>query len=181
MRPRARQPPRDILNIVTLDKPLKSSERKKPITTIVLHSTAGKSATSSIAWMRVPGVMASYHYIIERNGTIYKCVPTGRKAWHAGKSIGPGGKDVNQYSIGISFANRNDGIEEITTAQLKAATSLVDALKTAYPTIEWITTHRLVSWGRKTDPREFDFLSFSKGLPQPLKAWRDKPQHPWND
>ena len=119
--------------------------------------------------MQLKGVMASYHYIIERDGEVTKCVPTGRKAWHAGKSVGPEGSDVNRYSIGIAFANLNDGNEVITAKQWDAARQLCIRLKEAYP-IEWITTHYGISYPRKTDPRGFNLELFAKGLAK-VKTW----------
>lgn len=150
--------------------------RNGSVTTIVLHSTAGGSATGSISWLRKIGL--SYHYIIERDGSRHKLVPASSVAFHAGKSIGPNGSNVNNYSIGISFANLNDGKEKITDAQIEAARQLVRELTAVYPSIEFITTHRLISWRRKTDPRRFDFVSFTAGLG--LKAWRQSEDHPWN-
>ena len=153
-----------ILNIRTIANWLKSSSRKgREVSTIVLHATAGGTAKSSIAYMMRQAVAASYHYIIERDGTIFKCVPTSRKAWHAGKSEGPQGRDVNPYSIGIAFANLNDGKELITPKQIEACRELVDDLATAYP-IRWITTHYGVSYPRKTDPRRFDLFAFRESL-----------------
>lgn len=153
-----------ILNIRTIANWLKSSSRNgREVSTIVIHATAGKSAKSSISYMLREGVAASYHYLIERDGTIYKCVPTSKKAWHAGKSEGPQGKDVNPYSIGIAFANLNDGKELITPAQIASCKALCEALCEAYP-IRWITTHYGVSYPRKTDPRRFDLFAFVETL-----------------
>jgi N-acetylmuramoyl-L-alanine amidase len=150
---------------------LKSSARPRGVrvNTIVLHATAGKSAASSIRYMRLPEVAASYHYIIERDGEVTKCVPVERKAWHAGKSVGPEGSDVNRYSIGIAFANLNDGNEVITAKQWDAARSLCIRLKEAYP-IEWVVTHYGISYPRKTDPRGFNLELFAKGLAK-VKTW----------
>jgi N-acetylmuramoyl-L-alanine amidase len=160
------------MNIEVLDKPLASRRRRAPITTIVLHSTAGGSATSSIAWLRKIGL--SYHYVIERDGTIYKCVPTGREAFHAGRSVGPSGSGVNRYSIGIAFANYNNG-EALTDAQLQAHRELVNTLWGVIPTIRYITTHRICSWKRKTDPKGYDprehFLF--------TRLWRAGDHQPW--
>ena len=129
---------------------LASRARTAPITTIVLHSTDGWSAASSISWLRE--IRLSYHYIIERDGEVTKCVPLSRVAFHAGKSTGPQGKDVNPYSVGISFANRESKKEKITDNQIRAMRELVTELKAAVSSIIWIPTHYWVSPGRKTDP-----------------------------
>ena len=141
---------------------LKSSSRNgRSVTGIILHATAGHSAESSISWLKRDGVDASYHYIIEDDGVITKCVPTSRKAWHAGKSFGPEGNDVNPCTIGIAFANINDGREPYTDAQLNACAVLIGVLKDAFP-LTWIATHHGVAPTRKNDPKGFDLPTFSR-------------------
>lgn len=148
-----------------------SSRDGDKITTIVYHSTAGAGAISSIKYLlkkllnRNPDDDASYHFLIERDGSIIKTVPIERKAWHAGKSLGPEGPNVNTYSIGIAFANKNDGYEPITRAQIMAALQLTDALVVAYPTIRHLTTHFGISHPRKSDPRLFKLEDFWMQLP----------------
>lgn len=141
---------------------LASRKRRKAITTIVLHATGGDSATGAIDWLRKIGL--SYHYVIARDGTVTKCVPTSREAFHAGVSVGPGGNDVNAYSIGISLANRNDGHQEYTQLQYWAVDDLIEELKPAIPTIRYVTTHYAISPGRKTDPVGFDTTRVRNGL-----------------
>jgi len=136
--------------ITTLKKWLESRERKHTITTIVVHGTSGKSASSSIEWLKQIGL--SYHYVIERDGSITKCVPYSRVAFHAGKSEGPNGSNVNNYSIGISFANMEDGKEKISTAQYDSLYMLIVQLKREIPAIRFLTTHYAISPGRKSDP-----------------------------
>lgn len=143
-------------------------------TTVVLHATAGKSAMSSIAWLRKIGL--SYHFIIERDGTIYKLVPLSKQAFHAGVSVGPNGRNCNRYSFGVAFANTNDG-EKITDAQESACEELIWVLKGAHPTLEYITTHRLISPGRKTDPKGYDFIPLAKR--SKLRPWRKTASHSW--
>lgn len=137
---------------------LPTRARRRDPSTVVIHATAGGSATSSISWLQKIGL--SYHYIIERNGTVYKCAPISRVAFHAGKSFGPEGPNVNDYSIGIALANRNDG-EPYTQAQMDALRDLLAAIKT--PGLTWITTHYLIAPGRKNDPKGFPFKEFVKG------------------
>jgi N-acetyl-anhydromuramyl-L-alanine amidase AmpD len=146
------------LRITDLREWLPSRARQHPVTTIVAHATAGASATSSIAWLYrlardlIRGNEASYHYIIERDGSVTKCVPITRVAFHAGRSVGPNGPNVNNYSIGIAFANRNDGIERVTPAQESAFYALVTEIRKTCPMLIWVVTHYQISPGRKTDP-----------------------------
>ncbi len=138
------------MNIITVNKWLPTRARKKPISTIVLHGTAGASALSSISWLRFIGL--SYHYVIERDGTIYKAAPISRVAFHAGTSNGPEGNNVNDYSIGIAFANMENGVEPITEAQLTACHLLIRELVGSEPSIKWLTRHKDIAPKRKTDP-----------------------------
>lgn len=136
--------------ITNLKNWLSSRARRRPATTIVLHATDGASASSSISWLRQIGL--SYHFVIERNGDIAKCVPVGRVAFHAGESNGPDGVNVNAYSVGIAFANRESKGEKLTAAQIDACANLVHELSVKEPTIKHLTTHYAISPGRKTDP-----------------------------
>lgn len=147
--------------------------KRKP-SLVVLHASAGASAMSSISWLRKIGL--SYHYIIARDGTVHKLVPTSRVAYHAGKSVGPEGSGCNEYSIGICFANKNNG-EKVTAAQEKAVRELLEALTQAIPALKYISTHRLVSWRRKTDPYRYDFRLLAKE--SGLTPWRQSESHGW--
>lgn len=149
---------------------LNSRARTVSVTTIVFHATAGKSGASSISWLRQIGL--SYHYVIERDGRITKAVPVSRVAFHAGKSVGPNGPNVNAYSIGIAFANLDDGKEAITPAQLTAAHWLVLQIVKELKDVRFVTTHKRISPGRKMDPRLFNASEFVASLGETeLEAW----------
>lgn len=168
-----------IPNIEILVPPLPRRRRSKKITTIVLHATAGGTALSSISHLRNVG--NSYHYIIERDGKIYKCVPTDRDAFHSGVSDGPQGPDVNLYSIGISLANFQGfkgKMEGYTDAQIEAMDWLIEQLVNSIPTLKYITTHRIISPGRRADPKGLDLSAYAKKFPK-LKPWRQKPAQSW--
>jgi N-acetyl-anhydromuramyl-L-alanine amidase AmpD len=157
--------------ITALKTWLASRSRKRPTTTIVLHATDGASASSSIAWLREIGL--SYHYVIERDGEITKAVPVSRVAYHAGKSMGPDGPNVNDYSIGISFANFESRRESLTAAQVNACKNLVQELAVSDPHLNWLTTHAVISPGRKTDPRMLSRENLTAiALASGLMVWR---------
>lgn len=156
------------MTITPLVNWLASRTRKDSVTTIVLHATDGASAGSSIAWLKKIGL--SYHYVIERDGNITKCVPIRRVAFHAGKSFGPSGTNVNRYSVGISFANRESRKEPITQAQVKACKDLVQAVCLMDSDIKYLTTHYSISPGRKTDPKML-FQADTYAIAQSGKLW----------
>jgi N-acetyl-anhydromuramyl-L-alanine amidase AmpD len=142
---------------------LLSRPRTRKPSTIVLHSSAGGSVVGSVSWLRLIGL--SYTYLIDRDGTVYKLVPTTRVAFHAGKSVGPEGADVNSYSLGICFAHKNDGVEQITKAQIEACRELIRDLTAAIPSLHWLTTHYAITVKadgsyRKSDPRGFDHMQY---------------------
>jgi N-acetyl-anhydromuramyl-L-alanine amidase AmpD len=158
-----------------VNPPLKGRTRTKQPTTVIIHATAGASAESSIAHLRKVGF--SYDYIIERDGEVFKCKPVSSQyAYHAGLSEGPSGRDCNPYSIGICFANLNDGVEKVTESQIAAATSLIRELMETFPTVKWVATHHGVAPNRKSDPKGVDprHMAQATGLTawkMPLAKW----------
>lgn len=190
------------MRIKSIEPPL--AHRPRPagtkISLIVMHATAGvehpdSSVQNAVDTLRERGL--AYHYLIAKDGSIYKCCPSLAQAGHAGSSYGPeearagvspkqhtgrkgGGKawhfvagcSVNAYSVGISLVNRNDGFDPYPAAQIRAALELVAQLKAAIPTICWITAHFAVSPHRKDDPRGpgFDLDEFAAACG--LAAWR---------
>lgn len=134
---------------------LKHGKRRKPLTGILLHHTAGGSAASTIRWLREIGL--SYQYVISHGGKVYKCVPVSGRAYHAGWARGKYGRDVNSQTVGIALANYGNG-EPYANAQLIALHDLVTHLVRT-DGIEWISTHRLVT-RRKIDPFAFSFQDF---------------------
>lgn len=122
----------------------------------VLHMTAGGSALSSLKHLHSVGL--SYHYVIERDGVIYRGTPSNLIAYHAGESAWPGsaGGSLNPESLGVCLANWNGSggrREEVSEAQYLSAVWLCAVLAEQYrvPADRWLG-HLEVSPGRKTDP-----------------------------
>ncbi len=136
------------------------------INAVVIHADTAARVKSSIEWLQSPKSKASYHVLIGRFGDCYSLVPFDKKAWHAGKSVFMGESDVNRFSIGISFGNKNDGKEPYTDAQYLAGAKLVKELMERYPaiTLDRITTHAIISPGRKTDPGPRFDMAYFKSL-----------------
>ncbi len=147
---------------------LASKARTKTCTTLVVHATAGGNLSGAISTLKLKGF--SYHFLIDKNGSIWKAAPYTRAAYHAGKSEGPQGPNVNDYSVGVCFVNRNDGKDPITDAQLAALEDLTMILKKHIPTLKCTTTHFGISWGRKFDPKLFDIQAF--GTKVGLIPWK---------
>ena len=129
---------------------------KRPAGTVidclVLHADAGTSEAGTISWILSPQSKVSYHYLVGRDGTVTQFVPDELRAWHAGASVFRDRKNVNDFSLGVSFANHQRG-EGFKAAQLAAGRALVADLiwKHKIP-LARITTHAAISPGRKFDP-----------------------------
>lgn len=145
-------------------------ERKRTtvVDTVVLHATAGGTLLGALETLRK--LELSYHFIIDRDGGITKCVPVRKAAYHAGISIGPNGEGVNEYSVGISFVNKNDGKDPYSPAQERSVRALIRELRAKIRTIEYLTTHAAVSPGRKTDPKGYAVDALGKDVG--LAVWR---------
>lgn len=133
-----------------------------PISCIVLHHTQRyESAEATARYFQSPASQVSAHYIVDRDGSIIRCVPDGQRAWHAGVSRFRGVDNVNDFSIGIEICNRGDNIEPYPEAQLQSVIRLVGLLARTYDVpIANVTRHRDIALplGRRTDPSDnFDY------------------------
>lgn len=72
---------------------------------LVMHYTAGTSASSAVKTLTNSNVKASAHIVIGRDGAITQLVPFNMVAWHAGTSTWRGLSGLNKYSIGIEITN----------------------------------------------------------------------------
>lgn len=114
---------------------------------IVLHWTADRGLESSFRRMepeRLPGsrgdivsagvLNVSAHFLVARDGTIYRLMPENRMARHV---IG-----LNFSSIGIENVGGEDNTkQDLTPAQRYANIALVRYLKQKYPDIEYLIGH----------------------------------------
>lgn len=133
-----------------------------PINALVLHATAGPF-TPSLHWLMNPNAQVSAHYLISKEGIIFQLVDETDRAWHAGKSYWKGWTSLNHNSIGIELVNQNDGLDPYPEEQVARCCWLARQIVRRYDIErEMLTTHYLISPGRKTDPRGF-----------PLEAFRD--------
>ncbi len=141
--------------------------RSGRIEAIIIHSSYNRLSSDSFS---INGILDEYrqinvspHYIIDRDGTIYRLVSDQEVAYHAGKSRLPDGRtNVNALSIGIEIINTEKGFP--SEAQYRSLVDLIKCLKTKYP-IKYTLGHSDISPGRKSDPWNFDWEKFY----QPLK------------
>lgn len=141
------------------------NKRPAPVSCVVLHADAADRAQASVSWIKSPESKVSYHALVDRDGTVYRFVEPSQRAWHAGVSAFDGVSDVNNFSLGLAFANRCDGKEPYTDAQYETGAVLVREWMALYPaiTLDRITTHEAIALpaGRKHDPGPlFDLARF---------------------
>jgi N-acetyl-anhydromuramyl-L-alanine amidase AmpD len=95
------------------------------------------------------------HYVIGREGTIYRLVDESLVAKHAGKSrMSDGREGANLFSIGIELINSKTDYP--TTAQYNALATLIKDIKSRFA-IQYIVGHKDIAPTRKSDPWNFDF------------------------
>jgi N-acetyl-anhydromuramyl-L-alanine amidase AmpD len=155
-------PPLQLPVIETVWSPNFNERNGAGISAIVLHHTASSGNALAIArFFQKRQAKVSSHYIVDRDGSIVRCVPDDKRAWHAGPSQFAGTGNVNDFSLGIEICNRGDGIEPYPPAQVAAVTRLVANLAARYHIpMGRVTRHRDVALPRgiKIDPSDnFDF------------------------
>ena len=99
---------------------------------------------------------ASAHYLIDRDGNIYRLVREERKAHHAGRSYlaATGRSGYNDFSIGIELINAKN--DSATEAQYIALQWLVADIRTRHEIIE-VVGHGQIASDRREDPYNFDW------------------------
>lgn len=137
-----------------------AADRKaKDIDTVVLHSSYNNQGGDRYSVDKVIGIWKSYevapHYLIDRDGHVYRLVDESDIAYHAGVSeMKDGRTNVNAFSIGVEILNAED--DEYTAAEYAAIKNLIAELKKTYP-IKNVVGHDDIAPGRKTDPWNFDW------------------------
>ncbi len=128
-----------------------------PIDTIVVHATVLNTLDEVIRHFSNAESKVSAHYTVDRDGRTISHVPETKRAWHAGQSQMPDGReDVNNFSIGIELVNRNDGVDPYPKTQIQALKNLIAAIKSRHP-VRYVIPHYACADppGRKTDPVGF--------------------------
>jgi N-acetyl-anhydromuramyl-L-alanine amidase AmpD len=97
----------------------------------------------------------SAHYVIDREGKIYRLVSEKNIAYHAGVSKVPDGRlDVNNFSIGIELMNKENS--NFTSDQYVSLNNLLSDIKKRYK-IKYVLGHNQIAPGRKSDPWNFEW------------------------
>lgn len=135
----------------------KNSGRK--IDTLIVHSSYDAIGSEPYS---VSGLIAEYksygvspHYLIDREGNVYRLVADQNIAYHAGESKVPDGRtNVNDFSLGVEIMTTKT--DKPTSAQYAALNGLIAYLKGKYE-FKYILGHDDIAPGRKDDPWNFDW------------------------
>ena len=115
---------------------------RKTTSLIVLHTTEAP-AKGSLNKLSERG---EAHYCIAENGTVYRIIDQDRIAFHAGRSMWNGKRDVDNFSIGIEVVGYHD--KPVTLAQLSALNELLLQLKAKYKIPDsCVVAHSHVAYG----------------------------------
>lgn len=72
---------------------------------LVIHYTAGGTASGAVSWFKNPAAKASAHLVIGHDGEIVQMKPFDEVCWHAGKSRWRDVVGLNRHSVGIEIVN----------------------------------------------------------------------------
>jgi N-acetylmuramoyl-L-alanine amidase len=132
-----------------------------PIDTLVLHYTGMRTAEEAIGRLRDPASRVSAHYVVEEDGLVWRLVPEGRRAWHAGVSHWRGREALNGRSIGIEVVNPGHewGYRPFPALQMASVCDLcLEVIVRHAIAARDVVAHSDISPDRKQDPGElFDW------------------------
>ncbi len=118
-------------------------ERRPRTEFIILHTTEGGDR-SSLNRVRRRGLA---HYLVRRDGKVYRIIQRNKVALHAGRSMWDGKTNLDRRAIGIEVVGYHD--KPITARQITALRELLRQLQGIYKIPdEKVLTHSMVAYGR---------------------------------
>jgi N-acetyl-anhydromuramyl-L-alanine amidase AmpD len=100
---------------------------------VILHHTAGGTVQGAVSALRNRGL--GYHYMIDKDGTVYEFAEAHRYMAHAYRA--------NRGTLGIAFIGGGK-YGAANACQLSAVVELLEQLKLNYPSITEVTGHKHV-------------------------------------
>jgi N-acetylmuramoyl-L-alanine amidase len=156
------EPPKTNYDERRVSTPNKQSNRIKP-EAIVLHHSDG-SYLGGVEWISNPVSKVSYHVLIARDGRRTVFANDTDRAWHAGSSSWLGRKDLNSWSLGVSWEGSTYDKPLGEDAMASAIEYLVPRMKKWGIPMDLVVTHQQVSPNRKTDISPADAARFKSRL-----------------
>lgn len=139
------------------------SMKNRSIHTIVVHSTfnnqGGDKYNIDLIIKQFSHYRVSSHYVIGRDGRIFRLVKENNIAFHAGRKALLNGRitSLNSSSIGIELMTSYD--EAPTEKQVNSLALLVKDIEKRYK-IDHIVRHSDIAPQRKTDPWNMNWEAF---------------------
>ncbi len=127
------------------------------IDTLVLHYTGMVPIWRARNWLCSPESQVSAHYLLDEDGTAWRLVDEGERAWHAGVGAWRDWRDLNSRSIGIEISNpgHDYGYRPFPDEQIDALIALCrDILKRHPIPPRNVIGHSDLAPARKIDPGE---------------------------
>ena len=143
-----------------IDRPSPNFEDRptgRSVELVVLHYTAMTEVEAALTRLCDPEVGVSCHYLIGKDGALYRLVGEDKRAWHAGEGEWAGQGDVNSRSIGIELDN--DGASSFPEPLMTSLEALLtDILERHNLPAKAVIGHSDMAPDRKSDPgRLFDW------------------------
>ena len=126
------------MQIINRPSPNRTSGRQGQIPDFIVCHITGGSFTSAINTITNPASQVSYHFVVNREGTVAQSVDISDTAWANGTTINGDNRDnhhstipqirsrrlnANQFTISIGFADSTSG--ELSAVQLLAGVDLL--------------------------------------------------------
>lgn len=133
---------------------------------LVLHYTGMATGAEALARLRDPEAGVSSHYLVEEDGRIFRLVPEGLRAAHAGVSSWRGREALNDWSVGVEIVNPGHdwGYRHFPALQMAAVAELcLDVIRRHRIPARNVVAHSDVAPNRKRDPGErFDWEGLAR-------------------
>lgn len=145
----------------TIHVPSPNHNERRP-NFVIIHDTSNDNIERPLRTLTDPAREVSAHYLIGRDGILYRLVDEDRRAWHAGQSYWGGLTDLNSASIGIELDNTGD--EPYAEAQISRLLALLRDLKVRHriPDANFLG-HGDIAPRRKVDPgRQFPWARLAR-------------------
>lgn len=110
---------------------------------IILHTTEG-APKGALTKLRKNG---EAHYLVNRDGSVFRIIDKDRVAFHAGRSMWNGRTELDRRSVGIEVVGYHNKTHR--SAQVKALKELIRQLQDIYTVADdHVLTHGQVAFGR---------------------------------
>ena len=147
------------MKIINFFSPNYDKKKRAPnsVKMIVFHYTGMQSERESLQKLCNSNSQVSCHYLINRNGKVFRLVQDNYIAWHAGKSCWGKYTNLNKNSIGIELVNKGHqfGYTSFKKKQISSLIKLSRKLIKKYKIKKKnIVGHSDIAPLRKIDPGE---------------------------